>query len=342
MNLGEKIRLIHDSVEGVVVAFLGNNMIEIETPDGFRMQVLQREAVRVSASEELYFSTPKPDKIVLSKPLGVSSVEKVAVSESGLYLAFTAANSQTYNMNLVNYSEWDALVLVAEEFSHAHSVLFVGSINRGKFHKITETSLNNLDKKAALVFQILLHREGLFKIQEPLQKGFDFGTANFKANLKVAPILRKEAFLFELLSYAPELVKVHNIVANTTASSQIDAQKLKEKMMAGSKAEPLKQFVKKTIQSPPAEVDLHIECLVAESTKLSNAEIIQIQLNAFLSNLDAAMASGMPQITFIHGVGNGVLRTEIQKRLSKHPQIKFFQDAKREKFGYGATVIHFA
>ncbi|TAF31841.1 MAG: hypothetical protein EAZ57_10715 [Cytophagales bacterium] len=341
MNLGEKVRLIHDTVEGIIVAFLSGNILEIETPDGFKIQVPQREVVRVSSSEELYFSAPKPDKIVLSKPLGTLTTDRVAVSQSGLYLAFTAANAQSYNLNLVNYSEWDALFVVLEERGGAHALLYSGAINKGKFHKVTETGLSQLDKKAILVFQILLHREGIFKMQEPLVRHFDFITANFAANLKVAPLLRKEAFLFELLNYSPTLITKQS---STTQSSepQIDPLKLKEKMLSGNQStENIKQYIKKSVTPPPQEVDLHIEKLLKESSHLSNAQIVQYQLEVFIKTLDNAVASGMSEITIIHGVGNGVLRNEIHKKLSKHPHIKFFQDAKREKFGYGATIITF-
>jgi dsDNA-specific endonuclease/ATPase MutS2 len=47
----------------------------------------------------------------------------------------------------------------------------------------------------------------------------------------------------------------------------------------------------------------------------------------------------MDEIIFIHGVGNGVLRTEIHKRLSKNKQVEYFKDAMKEKFGYGATLV---
>jgi dsDNA-specific endonuclease/ATPase MutS2 len=47
----------------------------------------------------------------------------------------------------------------------------------------------------------------------------------------------------------------------------------------------------------------------------------------------------MDEITFIHGVGNGIMRMEIHKRLSKNPQVQFFKDAMKEKFGYGATLV---
>jgi dsDNA-specific endonuclease/ATPase MutS2 len=47
----------------------------------------------------------------------------------------------------------------------------------------------------------------------------------------------------------------------------------------------------------------------------------------------------MDEIVFIHGVGNGVLKQEIQKKLAGNKNVAWFQDAQKEKFGYGATRI---
>lgn len=41
--------------------------------------------------------------------------------------------------------------------------------------------------------------------------------------------------------------------------------------------------------------------------------------------IDSAVLQGLHQLTIIHGKGTGVLRTEIQKHLKKHPSIRSFR-----------------
>ena len=41
--------------------------------------------------------------------------------------------------------------------------------------------------------------------------------------------------------------------------------------------------------------------------------------------IDGALMQGLHQLTIIHGKGTGVLRTEIQKHLKKHPGIRSFR-----------------
>jgi len=109
-------------------------------------------------------------------------------------------------------------------------------------------------------------------------------------------------------------------------------QKLKESFFSTSEE-------KTTIERPGTEIDLHIEKLRNDYQFINSAEILSIQLAYFQKMLDAAIVHQAPEIIFIHGAGNGTLRHEIHKILSKHQKIQTFMDARKEKFGYGATKV---
>lgn len=96
------------------------------------------------------------------------------------------------------------------------------------------------------------------------------------------------------------------------------------------------RFKKNTITIPPMKVDLHIECILPNHSHLTNGEKIDLQLQTFERCLDAAIASGQLEITFVHGIGSGVLRKEIHKKLKMNKQIKSFSDAQYDK---GATLV---
>ncbi|MDQ3395598.1 MAG: Smr/MutS family protein, partial [Bacteroidota bacterium] len=119
----------------------------------------------------------------------------------------------------------------------------------------------------------------------------------------------------------------------------IGPQLLKEQMFENTDLNQEGKGRGNIFAKPPSEVDLHIEMLVGNHGNMSNGEILQLQISTFEKLLDQAIASGMDEITFIHGSGNGVLKNAIHKKLSKLPGIKFFKDAKKEKFGYGATTV---
>jgi len=98
-------------------------------------------------------------------------------------------------------------------------------------------------------------------------------------------------------------------------------------------------LVESKIDAPSREVDLHIEELTEQFPSMNAEEMLRFQLEAFRKNLEAAIVHHYQNIIFIHGVGNGTLRNEIHKQLGKHPHVKTFKDARKEKFGYGATEV---
>jgi hypothetical protein len=86
------------------------------------------------------------------------------------------------------------------------------------------------------------------------------------------------------------------------------------------------------------EIDLHIEELVENFSGLSNAQIVQIQVNNFMKNLDEAISLRLKKLIVIHGKGNGRLKAEVYRALENYPKLKA-QDASFAKYGTGATEI---
>ncbi|MFN2440602.1 MAG: Smr/MutS family protein, partial [Chitinophagaceae bacterium] len=94
---------------------------------------------------------------------------------------------------------------------------------------------------------------------------------------------------------------------------------------------------------PPARtvVDLHIEKLTDNWKRLSNAEILNIQIKEFEKWYELATAHFQSQLIIIHGVGSGKLRDEIHDILRLKREVKSFVNQYHPSFGYGATEIFF-
>jgi dsDNA-specific endonuclease/ATPase MutS2 len=90
----------------------------------------------------------------------------------------------------------------------------------------------------------------------------------------------------------------------------------------------------------PLEVDLHIQKLTDDFVGLSNSEMMVMQLSHFESYMDLGMRGQYRSIIFIHGIGNGVLKKEIKRRLSHYSSIRF-SDGDPRKYGFGATQVDF-
>ena len=95
---------------------------------------------------------------------------------------------------------------------------------------------------------------------------------------------------------------------------------------------------KKVKEIPAPEFDLHIEKLVKNFRAMSNYEILTLQTETAKRHLDFAINKRIPKIVFIHGVGEGVLKSELDFMLGRYENIDF-RDGNYQKYGLGATEI---
>lgn len=88
-------------------------------------------------------------------------------------------------------------------------------------------------------------------------------------------------------------------------------------------------------------VDLHIEKLTDDWKRMSNYEILSLQLKTFEKYYHLAIVHHQPSLIVIHGVGEGKLRDEIHDILRLKKEVKSFVNQYHPSFGYGATEIFF-
>ena len=99
--------------------------------------------------------------------------------------------------------------------------------------------------------------------------------------------------------------------------------------------------VRQHLEPAKYEVDLHIEKLSLDPDKMTNFEMLTLQLTTFEKYLDLAIAHHQKDMVAIHGVGSGKLRDEIHEILRLKKEVKFFTNRYHPKYGYGATEISF-
>jgi dsDNA-specific endonuclease/ATPase MutS2 len=90
--------------------------------------------------------------------------------------------------------------------------------------------------------------------------------------------------------------------------------------------------------APKFEVDLHIHHLTKSSRSMSNYEMLNLQLDTARGQLEFAIRKRIPKIVFIHGVGEGVLRQELETLFGRYNNVKFY-DADHKIYGLGATEV---
>ncbi len=99
--------------------------------------------------------------------------------------------------------------------------------------------------------------------------------------------------------------------------------------------------IKQHIPAARSVIDLHIEKILDRHSHLTNAEIIQIQLDEFEKWFELAQFNHLPSMVIIHGVGKGKLKAEIHDLLKVKKGVKHFINQYSDLYGYGATEVFF-
>lgn len=150
-----------------------------------------------------------------------------------------------------------------------------------------------------------------------------------------ATIITKDGF--ELNFFRKELIVVDGSISRKELGSMNVAEIISEKNH--KKPGKSKRIKPKERNLPPMEVDLHINQLVPKTRGLNNYEMLTIQLDTAKRQLDFAISKRIQKVVFIHGVGEGVLRTELEFLFNRYDNVKFY-DADYKKYGRGATEVY--
>lgn len=101
---------------------------------------------------------------------------------------------------------------------------------------------------------------------------------------------------------------------------------------------PKKQLFKKQKDGVVMEVDLHIHKLTKSTRGMDNFDMLTLQLDTAKHKVEYCIQKKISKIVFIHGVGEGVLKSELHYLLNKYP-VKYY-DASYQKYGLGATEVY--
>jgi len=96
---------------------------------------------------------------------------------------------------------------------------------------------------------------------------------------------------------------------------------------------------KKEKYTPPMEVDLHIDKLTNQTKSMTNFDMLNLQLDTARRQLEFAISKRIQKVVFIHGMGEGVLKSELQFLFSRYDDISYY-DANYREYGLGATEVY--
>jgi hypothetical protein len=89
----------------------------------------------------------------------------------------------------------------------------------------------------------------------------------------------------------------------------------------------------------PLVIDLHAHELLETTTGMSSADIHQYQVVYFHRVMREHLGQKGMKIIFIHGKGDGVLRSSLERELKQRYRSCTYQDASFREYGFGATQV---
>lgn len=318
MVIGDKVRMLHSHGEGVVTRLDGDSAM-VMLSQGIEIPVQKKHLVVVASLQEAVQVEKAGNQVRLKAS---EAVPGMLFLTEGLYLAALPAAGSMLDLFLVNQSHYSIFVLVyrmgrpSPQFGS--QVLLAPASFQALDGVFPRQESNHF---TGLAFQFLKYHPSKGDAVPAGECRLPFAKLPWEKYRQRIPVIEKEGFLLQL----------------DGRQEPADPEKIRQAMLekTSPEARPLTALVKFR------EIDLHIEKLSSDFRDLSASGILEIQLKAFESAFDRALAEGLEKLIVIHGVGNGFLRNEVHKRLAGNPAIRHFKDARKERFGYGATEIEF-
>ena len=351
VNIGDKVSFLNAVGGGVVTKIIDSRMVMVEIEDGFELPCMISDLVldfrnQPSRQQQIVDTVQqeiKEKQLVQQQQEedarhgGLRRFAKEAEKE-GVYLAFVPHEQQwlltgAMDVVLVNHTPYEMLYT----FTIKEESQFV-NVDYGQLEKyekvVVETiSRDDLEYWCNGIVQALFTAETTDMVPLPLNAPFALRSNRF---------FKEGSYLMSgVLGEKAVTVCLSELVALKHAEG--DFNKIMKEGI-GSQA-PKKDLIKE--EAPidkhrtgqgEAIVDLHIGELVDNIAGLSSHDMFKIQMDYFKKMLDSAIAADYAKVTFIHGVGNGVLKNAIIEELKSYGNTKNHM-ASIAKFGVGAIDV---
>ncbi len=346
-KVGDKVSFLNENGGGTITALIDQRLVKIETDDGFEMPVLSSELIldhRYLQSEEQTF-LPSPPPLPVAEPEPETEPELVSEinpwgnikEEKGIYLAFEPHEPRwvlTGDMDvfLINHTSCEMLYsLFLERNGHLEGVDY-GSVPPGSKTVIDTIGRDEIENWTKGYVQALLHEDRPARIYLPVH-------ANI--NIRASSFLKEGSYHPNTLLQNKALIVTVSTLAALQSTTGTEQDGKNDPQLNSGKAETVREkplIDKHRTNIGTAVVDLHIGELLDNIAGLSSHDMFNIQMAYFRKTLESAILNEYHKVTYIHGVGNGVLKNALVKEIEEYEGLENSM-ASISKFGVGAIDI---
>lgn len=359
IKVGDRVRFLNMTGGGIVRQVLRHsNMLYVEDESGFEIPVMMNEVVQV---EEGATIVPK-SSLDRTKPEPAPEPEKPAHSllqetlrkrgsdpageEINAFLCYLVEEGgklaqAAYEVYLVNESNYDLMVLYTSGKGAAQETRYAGVVPFDSI-ELLETFMPEvlMDRGRTTIELIPFKEEGVpFRPKRAMTIELRVDAAKFfKQNAFVSiPFFDDPAICYPLV--LQDQPRNYNKVNSEALREEMLTQKREAAPQTPRKATPSKRG-----KDEPEVIDLHAEELLDSTIGLTPKDILEYQLRKVREVMDRYQRPRYKgkTVIFIHGKGEGVLRSEVLKVIHREYPKCETQDASFQEYGFGASkvIIH--
>jgi hypothetical protein len=352
IQIGDKVRFLNSVGGGVVKAFQGKNMVLVEDDNGFDFPITASECVVVGSGDASLRDgrisagdlSAKP-AITSKSPPKVEAKPRVIEETPGgerlnVFIAYLPVDPKmlmqtAYEAYFINESNYWLYTTCLSRSNNSYTVRFHALVEPNTKIFMEEFPKDDLADMERICIQLIAFKQGKpFALKDALSVELRLDTVKF---YKLHCFVDNEYFDEPALIFPVIQADVAERALHVQAAELRDAMMRKKQDDA---RQPQTVVAKRSNVEPPVvEIDLHINQLLDNTNGMSAADILNHQLKVFRETLKQYAGQKGRQIVFIHGKGEGVLRTAIEKELRTHYKSCTFQDASFQEYGFGATLI---
>lgn len=334
---GDKVRFLNETGEGTFVRNSGGGMAIVEVDNGFEYPFPINQLVPVKSHER----EPRMEQPSISPGKAETSMAKEVVNPGfpdGIYLVFQPQNQQIpsagyIDVYVLNRSEYHIFFTVSLKDGRDWICIQSGMLGPGRQAEVDTLTPADIDEWGQAKTDVLFYSDEPYGHLQPVSNTLKLRGVKFMKDSSYQSHLLtdKKCYVAEitLIDDAAEKTEETPFVSNDDLRRMME---LKERVSTAKKVSVPHQ----KNQALEKEVDLHIEELLDNWNGMSNAQLLDVQLKRVQREMDEAIAAHMRRVIFIHGVGNGRLKTEVRKLLSTYKGVRI-HDGSFVRYGFGAT-----
>ena len=337
-QVGDKVLLLHSNEEGEIIDIINDEMVLIDVEgvnfpayiDQIDFPYYKRFTEKspvLSKKEKKYIDDIKKEK-----------TETILKKEDGVWLTFLPIMKmdeageeivQEIKLHLLNQTNQLYNFIYELHFFGQPDFEFKNELRPFENFYLHDIVFEAMNDSPSFEFK--------FSLKLPIAIGTDKNKADYyETSIRIKPkqlfVRLKElkeknepSFSFRLFETYPDKTETTEFyIPEIKKPKLVDISKLKQQL------EPARSVI-----------DLHIEKLNPDWHRLSNFEMLSLQLKMFEKYYDLAVLHLQPSLTVIHGIGSGKLRDEIHELLRGKKEVKSFVNQYHPLYGFGATEILF-